>query len=112
MKKFQLKKLIFHVKKELYLVSSIVSLICLIYFVAFFAYLNFYFDEFSDEDLLVHQPNDLSFTDRIFDLNNSSVDSADCYIESDVCFNAHKCNSREGLKVFVYSTFRPVNKFR
>ena len=106
------KKLFNYVKKELYFVSSIVSLICLIYFVAFFAYLNLYFDEFGDEDLLVHQRNEHSFSDSIFDLNNTILDTADCYIESDLCFNTHKCNNRKGLKVFVYSNFSPVNKFR
>ena len=102
-------------KNELFRLTNCMILICLVYFILFFVYLSFKFDE------IVTSYNKKSFNEAKFKKSNLfPIDDfeeinrinlrTDCYFESDQCFDFMRCvyytkrsTSLNRIKVYVYS---------
>jgi hypothetical protein len=125
------KKVVQRLRKEYHLIVKYVCLICLVYFVFFFLYLNIYFDF---ETAIINENDDASFLleskfvnnyklNLLFINNNNNSDNENvstsdidnhfnnCYLEADSCFNIYQCDSSVRLKVYVYERTNSSLKF-
>jgi hypothetical protein len=84
-------------KNESFFIAKFVSTICLLYFILFFAYLNFFFEFDSNNSEKIQS---VKFKNSNL-TNSTSINYNECFLQNDYCFN--QCPSRSHLKVFIYS---------